>query len=121
MQARLFGLAVLALSVASSAATAANIPSIDEEATCRAAARADPMTARQVSESCVRSEREARDVLVANWDGFRASDRDYCSRLATMGGTGSYVQLLTCLEMERDVRVLRQKNDDAALTTGSSK
>lgn len=121
MQAKLFGLAALALAATTSATMAANIPSIDEVATCRAAARADPMTARQVSESCVRSEREARDRLVENWDGFRGADRDYCSRLATMAGMGSYVQLLTCLEMERDVRVLRRKNDDPALTTGSSR
>lgn len=121
MQANLFGLAVLALAAIPSAATAANIPSIDEQATCRAAARTDPTTARRVSESCVRSEREARDRLVANWDGFRHSDRDYCSRLATMAGMGSYVQLLTCLEMERDVRVLRETNGDPALTTGSGK
>ena len=110
-------LAALAFPLAAHAS--ADIPQIDAEATCRSAARADPATAQQVNASCVRSEHAARDALVAGWDEFRAPDRAYCARLATMAGKGSYVQLLTCLEMERDVRALRQRARENATTTGS--
>lgn len=113
-------LLLLVVALAGSRALAANgIPHIDAQATCRAAAEADRATAQQINDSCVRSELEARDLLSKNWDSFRAADRSYCGRLATMGGIGSYVHMLTCLEMERDVRALREKEASSPSTTGS--
>jgi len=35
-----------------------------------------------------------------------AADRTLCTQTATMGGTASYVELITCLEMRRDVAKL---------------
>ena len=39
-----------------------------------------------------------------------AADRSFCQRLATTGGTSpTYTELLTCLELQRDARNLREQ------------
>lgn len=112
-------LLVAGLLVSAHASAAEGPPRIDTDATCRAAARADAELSRPGNDSCLRSEREAHDLLVSQWNDFRAADRSYCARLATLGGLGSYVQLLTCLEMQRDVRVLRER--EHRTTAGSAR
>lgn len=47
----------------------------------------------------------ARTSLQAQWMQFPAGDRVYCADTARLG-TPSYVELLTCLEMEQDARSL---------------
>jgi hypothetical protein len=49
-------------------------------------------------------EKEARDHLQKQWAQFNPSDKAQCIQETTMGGTSSYVELLTCLEMARDAR-----------------
>ena len=53
---------------------------------------------------CIASEKEVREQLVKAWSGFAAADKQHCTREATMGGEASYTDLITCLEMARDVR-----------------
>jgi hypothetical protein len=57
-------------------------------------------------ESCLKDEQAARDRIGEQWTQFAQSDKTNCARLATMGGDPSYVELLTCLEMARDVKNL---------------
>jgi hypothetical protein len=45
---------------------------------------------------------------------FTSADKSHCLRLATLGGEPSYADLLTCLELERDARNLREKEGNAA-------
>lgn len=52
---------------------------------------------------CHQDEAEALERLKANWAQFSAVDKSACHSLATIGGFASYVELLTCLEMARDV------------------
>ena len=56
--------------------------------------------------ACLQSENAARDSLTKDWASYPAADRSLCTQTATMGGTASYVELLTCLELRRDVRGL---------------
>ena len=60
-------------------------------------------------EVCMSNERAARDQLVKEWEKFTPADKAHCLRLATLGGEPSYTDLLTCLELERDARTLREK------------
>jgi hypothetical protein len=96
-----------------------NVPKIDTDRMCRAAAAADAMSVREGSDACMQDEIAARDQLQREWKDFPPSDRAYCGRLSTMAGVGSYVQMLTCLEMEREVRILRQREQTG--TTGSAR
>jgi hypothetical protein len=59
------------------------------------------------AEACIRSESAARDDLTKQWSQFPAADRARCVQLATMTKTGSYVQVLTCVEMAREARQLK--------------
>jgi hypothetical protein len=60
---------------------------------------------------CVASEQEVRGELVKSWPIFVAADKELCTREATMGGEASYTDLITCLEMARDVRAMHVPND----------
>jgi hypothetical protein len=61
-------------------------------------------------EVCMENERSAREQLVREWTQFTPADKAYCLRLSTLGGEPSYTDLLTCLELERDARNLREKD-----------
>ena len=91
-----------ALLIFSAVAFAADVPRLDVASACRAAAGADPGM-QYDADRCLKSENDARDQLRAQWANFPAADRSLCTQTATMGGTASYVELITCLELKRDV------------------
>jgi hypothetical protein len=91
-----------ALLLFSAMAFAAEVPRLDVAGACRAAATADPGV-KYDADRCLKSENDALDQLKAQWANFPAEDRSLCTQTATMGGTASYVELITCLEMKRDV------------------
>jgi hypothetical protein len=104
-------LALLALILTAPMAQAAGggVPTLNVKPTCQGVSlgtlseKVDP---KADTERCLKSENDARATLVKVWNEFPASDRDRCTRTAQMGGSNSYVQLLTCLEMEREARKL---------------
>jgi hypothetical protein len=110
---------ILALAVVSIAAPALadTPPHFDVESGCRAAASrvggavVDP-------DVCIKSESRARDELKEHWPQFTGADRGVCVPLSKTGGMPTYTELLTCLEMSRDVRRLRAENRGDGLTTG---
>jgi len=53
---------------------------------------------------CTDEETQARDQLQTEWIQFTPSAKIQCIQETSMDGTPSYVEFLTCLEMERDVR-----------------
>jgi hypothetical protein len=52
---------------------------------------------------CSQDEAAALEQLKANWAQFTAVDKSACLSVATVAGFASYVELLTCLEMARDL------------------
>jgi hypothetical protein len=54
--------------------------------------------------NCLDSEKATRDELVKQWSTFAPPDKTACTNESRMGGDSSYTELLTCLEMARDVR-----------------
>jgi hypothetical protein len=113
----------LTLLLASTAVLLADeIPTLDVKPICRGIA----MQAANPTEKggpdlslkeCVNSERAVRDELAKIWSTFAAADKGHCVRLATQGGEPSYTELITCLEMARDVRAL---NSSAATAPSTS-
>jgi hypothetical protein len=84
------------------------VPVFNIQPSCKAAGNTGGTVRR---DACLRTEREARDQLSKEWSGFVAADRTRCVETATMGGASrSYVELLTCLEIARDVRKLPKDN-----------
>jgi len=87
------------------------VPNLDVTPTCRAIDKSDM----QLDEKrCRQSENDARDQLKRDWASYSAADRSQCITTATMGGTASYVELITCLEMLRDVAGLPAVKGSAA-------
>jgi hypothetical protein len=59
---------------------------------------------RKVSfDQCIQAEQVDRETMIKEWSTFSADDKRHCIALATTGGESSYTELLTCLEMARDV------------------
>ena len=55
-------------------------------------------------ERCTTDETQARDQLQTEWIQFSPSDKTLCNRETSIDSAPSYVELITCLEMERDVK-----------------
>jgi hypothetical protein len=53
---------------------------------------------------CQQDEAAALEQLRSGWMQFIFGDKSTCLTAATIGGFASYVELLTCLEMARDVK-----------------
>jgi hypothetical protein len=82
-----------------------SVPSINVQPTCQAAAGGILGVQLDV-QTCLQEEQQIRDQLAKEWTKFRADDRASCARLTTMSGGGTYTELITCLEMMRDARML---------------
>jgi hypothetical protein len=89
------------------------VPDLNFEPICRDAANPG-LGIKDNLEVCMEDERDARDQLAQQWSQFDFADRTTCIRTSTMNRTTSYVAVLTCLEMDRDARKLRQ-TDNAAI------
>jgi hypothetical protein len=85
------------LAVTAGLAAAAELPAISIERTCRAAKPLDAQDTQPV-DSCVRDEREARSELEAHWAKFGEGHRRLCVEQTSIGGSPSYVDVLTCLQ-----------------------
>lgn len=90
------------------------VPQLDVEQVCEGIAQQGGVTFRdpaiaQEKKNCLDSEHAIRDELAKQWSSFSASDRTHCVNESVMGGESSYTELLTCLEMARDVQTLREQ------------
>ncbi len=90
---------VLTLLWSVSAASAAGIPKFDYARTCRDTPPV-AMDQKATFKQCMADEESARDSLPQAWAHASAGARQQCSAMTQMGGQPSYVELLTCLEME---------------------
>lgn len=83
------------------------VPTLDIGPTCRAAATGS--NAPNAEAACRRDEDRARATLEARWAGFPADERQRCTSLTRMGGSPSYVELLTCLQIAAEAAKLPKK------------
>ncbi len=89
------------------------IPTLDVRPVCRgiASQAADPGVGQggqgETFQRCMESEKDVREQIGKRWGEFSAADKRHCVELAKTGGESSNTELLTCLEMSRDVRVMR--------------
>jgi len=96
------------------------IPTLDVGPVCRgiASQSGESLEAglRSTSDQCVQSEQQVREQLKKEWSTFSAADKRHCITLSKIGGESSYTELLTCLEMSRDVRIERSAAAGKATT-----
>src|SRR5215469_359415 len=92
-----------------------SVPSLNVEQVCEGIAQQGGVSFRDPNiavekKNCVDSEHAIRDELTKQWSSFTSADKTACTNEATMGGDSSYTELLTCLEMARDVRSLHSES-----------
>jgi hypothetical protein len=68
-------------------------------------------------DQCIKAEQDNREQIIKEWSQFSADDRRHCIAESTMGGESSYTELLTCLEMARDVRQLHSQGNNSSAPT----
>jgi len=114
------GFALAMIAVAILPAHPDDAPTLDVRPVCRgiASQAAEPLATGLPSsfDECVKSEQEVREQLRKQWSAFSAADKQHCVTLAKTGGESSYTELITCLEMSRDVRAL---NSAVAVRSGA--
>jgi hypothetical protein len=67
---------------------------------------------------CSQDETVALGQLKAEWLQFVGADKRPCMDTTQIGGFASYVELLTCLEMARDVASPKTSPDDSQAKSG---
>src|SRR6516162_1415764 len=70
-------------------------------------------------QQCVQSEQAVRDEINKEWSTFTTPDKTHCVALAKTGGESSYTELITCMEMARDVRKLHQDQQKGSDTSSA--
>ena len=88
-------------------AVADRVPDLNFEPICRDG-EAQKLGVKDDGAVCIKDEKAARDQLAKKWDEFDSADRTRCVRMSTTERTASYVEVLTCLEMNYDARKLGQ-------------
>jgi hypothetical protein len=71
--------------------------------TCRV--EAQDVTTAGTTAACVTQEQQARATLVSQWAQFAPENRTTCMQ-AQAGFSPSYVELLTCLQIAKEVKDL---------------
>ncbi|MEH3147788.1 MAG: hypothetical protein PGN34_21145 [Methylobacterium frigidaeris] len=82
---------------------AQDLPRFDVRATCTAVQEAG--TGRADADAiagCVRDETAAREQVRRRWAAYSPASRQECAAEVQIGGTPSYVDLATCLELAND-------------------
>ena len=98
-----------ALCLSGLSARSDDIPTLDVNPVCHGIASQSSLEAglqHTNFDQCVQSEQSTRDEIKKQWSSFSAADKTHCVALAKTGGESSYTELLTCMEMARDVRKL---------------
>jgi hypothetical protein len=99
-----------------------SVPVLNIEQVCQGIAQQggssfhDPQIAKE-KQDCISSEQQVRGQLVKEWSNFSASDKHACINESRMGGDSSYTELLTCLEMARDVREMKNAPAEPSVST----
>ena len=95
------------------AAQDARFPHLDTQKLCRSRAKSteemmgDKSVTAKTFDTCMRSEKEARDALVAAWKDIPATYKASCVKPEVF--SASYAEWISCLELNIDVKSLRKK------------
>jgi hypothetical protein len=104
---------VTCLMLATNSASASSPPKLDVVSTCH---RAVPLLGdgdNSPYQSCMRDETDARSELTKSWGTFKPSAQRICTLETRIGGAPSYVELLTCLQLDQQAQEASRENHAA--------
>ena len=84
-------------------------PKLDVRTTCR---RSQPLTGRDQQtayQGCMRDEADAQKDLIKTWSTFKPSAQAICVQETKIGGAPSYVEVLTCLQLDKEAGESRSR------------
>jgi hypothetical protein len=93
-------------------AVADQIPNFNVEPSCSYSDNG-ALGVTQDKTACLKDESDAHDQIARQWTEFTPADRAACVA-ASSGWQPTYTELLTCLEMFRDVRKLHAESPTAS-------
>ena len=98
-----------------------SVPTLNVEQVCQGIAQQGGVSFHDTDiadekKNCLDSEKAIRDELAKEWSSFSPADKTACTNELTMGGESSYTELLTCLEMARDVRTMNTEQAKSPAT-----
>jgi hypothetical protein len=99
-------LAPLVIAAPFIALAADELPKFDTSKSCKAAFSAYTGADKAGYETCLKEETAAGAQISSTWAQWPARDRAHCAQLAALGGTPSYIEMLTCLQIARDTKTL---------------
>jgi hypothetical protein len=103
-------MAAAAMLFTSDLARAQQVPTVNIEATCRAASVVTVSllgsTGANDFQVCMDGEKRARETIIKDWSSFADSDRVGCIQPSVY--LPSYIEWLTCMEMNKAVREARK-------------
>ena len=86
-------------------AVADEVPTYDVRKSCKVDLQS--YSTAQTNSGCLADEQNARATLVTQWSQYTPESRSRCSSMVgNVAGPQSYVELLTCLQMAKDVKGL---------------
>jgi hypothetical protein len=81
------------------------VPKFDINRNCKLDVAATAgLTVDQSIKSCMSDEQRAKQQLASQWSKFPTASRANCTSQESIGGTPSYVSLLTCLQFSQGSR-----------------
>jgi hypothetical protein len=110
----LLHLPIVILATLSPIAVSDAAPRLDIEKECRFEGGSS-----EIFNRCMRDENEAQKEVEALWPKVSSTDRSVCVSEATSSGYQSYIELVTCLEMARDVAALEKRDSQSDQTGGN--
>jgi hypothetical protein len=99
-------LLAIVLTASQIVSAAGSVPNFDLERTCRPVATMRGLPGRLAA--CQRDEQDARSKLERDWSQYSGQNRSRCAGFVGVGGPPSYVELLTCLEVAKQAKELRE-------------
>jgi hypothetical protein len=82
-------------------------PKLSVGQSCEAAASGAVSLSRDKA-ACMSDERAAQDQIIKDWSQYPPVEKTQCIGMNRTGGPSSYVELLSCLEILRDARIIHK-------------
>ena len=98
--------ASVVIAAPSVAFAADELPKFDITKSCQGAFAAYTGADKARYEHCLKEEKDAGAQISSTWAQWPPRDRTHCAQLAALGGTPSYVEMLTCLQIARETKTL---------------
>jgi|ERR1700730_16304100 hypothetical protein len=91
-------------------AVADEVPKFDIAKSCKFdVAATTGLTDNEPVKSCMNDEQKAQQQLASQWSTFPAANGAQCGSMEAIGGTPSYVSLLTCLQMDQIAKITARR------------